>query len=631
MGTRKNSTSSGKPSMNIIYLKINSLSKLDASKALALFGLALHFNEIYIDILTVILYKFLMRDAKFFTNPPHEWQKRYEALRASFVERLPARIVAERFGYSTAYVHLLRHLFTHEKLDFSEPVPEGKAARRRVNAQLRGKIRSFREQRLSAGEIAQLLSEEGIEISVRTIERVLAEEGFKKLPRRTRIKLGITVKGAQIPERSQVIVLSQLEGKTFESDSAGVFLFAPFIDRFNIEQMVKTAGLPGSKTIPATSYFLSFLALKLLGTERYSHVGDHGFDQGLGLFAGLNRLPKCWAMSTYSYSLDEVHLLRVQQAFVKDAQKLGLYEGSVVNLDFHTVPHFGEHSVLEKHWAGARNKRMKGALTLFAQDAESKLILYTASDIKRDEADEQVLSFLSYWQRIQRGVKPTFVFDSKFTTYQKLSELNAHQVKFITLRRRGKKLLDRVEDLSPWNQIHIPHAKRKYPNPLVHDSTIVLGGYDGDLRQIVVRGNGREKPSFLITNDFDSPIELLVGNYARRWRVENTISEAVKFFHLNALSSPILVKVHFDVIMTMIADTLYTMLAKKLRGFEYCDAPKINRHFLQGKGTIQVRNGEIGITFPRRSHNPILRGVPWDSLPHAPRWFQGYQLSFNFK
>jgi hypothetical protein len=39
----------------------------------------------------------------------------------------------------------------------------------------------------------------------------------------------------------------------------------------------------------------------------------------------------------------------------------------------------------------------------------------------------------------------------------------------------------------------------------------------------------------------------MVGNYARRWRVENGIAEAVKFFHLNALSSPILVKVHFDV------------------------------------------------------------------------------------
>ena len=107
-----------------------------------------------------------MPDATYFTHPLHDWQRRYEALRASFVERLPARIVADRFGYSENYVRLLRHMFTHGNLDFSEPVPEGKAARRSVNSAVRAKIRDWREKNLSAGEIAQCLSEEGIEISI---------------------------------------------------------------------------------------------------------------------------------------------------------------------------------------------------------------------------------------------------------------------------------------------------------------------------------------------------------------------------------------------------------------------------------------------------------------------------------
>jgi len=89
-------------------------------------------------------------------------------------------------------------------------------------------------------------------------------------------------------------------------------------------------------------------------------------------------------------------------------------------------------------------------------------------------------------------------------------------------------------------------------------------------KAIVDRGT-----TFLISNDFETPAELIVGNYARRWLVENTIAEAVKFFHLNALSSPILVKVHFDVIMTTIADILCSMLARKLRGFEQGDAAKL--------------------------------------------------------
>jgi len=589
------------------------------------------FNIFYVDIIYDIVYKIFMRDEKYFLYPTHDWQRRYEALRASFVERLSAKIVAERFGYSTSYIHLLKHQFIHGKIDFSEPVPEGKTVRRRVDSKIRLKICNWREHRLSAGEITQLLSEEGVELSVRTVERVLAEEGFTKLPRRSRLKLGLTVKGTKVPAVSEAITVSAVTGKHVGCEAAGVFLFAPFIEKLNISNIVKQAGLPGTKMIPATSYLLSFLALKLIGTERYAHMGDHGFDAGLGLFAGLNVLPKCTAMSTYSYGLDAVHLLRLQKAFVKQANKLQLYDSGIINLDFHTVPHFGDESVLEKHWAGARNKKMKGALTLFAQDAASKLILYTAADINRDEADDQVLNFLSFWKGICRGIKSTFVFDSKFTTYANLSALNTQGIKFITLRRRGKKLIDNVNKLKSWKRIHITHAKRKYPHPQVHESFVTLRDYDGELRQTIIRGNGHEKPAFLITNDFDTPLELLVSNYSRRWRVENVISEAVKFFNLNALSSPILVKVHFDVIMTMIADTLYNMLAQKLRGFQDCDAPKIFRHFVKGKANITIKNGELTVIYPRRAHNPILRAVPWNNLPKSISWLDSVNLNLKFR
>lgn len=572
-----------------------------------------------------------MRDANFFTRPTAAWQRRYEALRACFVERLPDRIVAERFGYSPGYVSLLRHQFRHGKIDFSEPVAEDKAARRKISAGARQKITHWRQKQLSAGEIAELLAHEGVDVSVRTVERVLAEEGFPKLPRRTQLKIGHTVKGAQIPARAEAILPSHLEGERMHSAGAGVFLFAPFLAQLGFPKILRKAKLPESKYISAERYLLSFLALKLLGNERYAHVGDHSFDPGLGLFAGLNVLPKCTALSTYSYSLDQSHITRLQEAFVESASRLGIYDGRIINLDFHTVPHFGDESVLDEHWAGARGKRMKGALTLFAQDAQSKLILYTAADIQRQETDEQVLAFLPFWQRICREVPSTFIFDSKFTTYANLSELDRCGVKFITLRRRGQKLIDQVAKLQPWTRIMIPHEKRKYPNPLVHESRIELRGYEKELRQIIVRGNGREKPAFLITNDFEAPVELVVGNYARRWRVENGIAEAVKFFHLNALSSPILIKVHFDLVMTMIADTLYWRLAQNLRGFESCDAPKLFRHFVRGQGKVEVKDGQIIVTYPKRAHNPILRAVPWQHLPSSLPWLGGAGLTLKFK
>jgi transposase len=579
-------------------------------------------------MLSVISYKSCMADETFFLHPMRDWQRRYEALRASFVDRLPARVVADRFGYSPAYVNLLRHQFSHDKIDFSEPVPEGKTNRRRVDMATRQKICMWREHRLSAGQIAQLLSEDGIELSVRTVERVLAEEGYPRLPRRTRLKLGLTVQGARVPEVSQVLPAGCI--RKVDCDSAGVFLFAPFIERLNLPKVVEEAGLPGSKMIPALQYFLSFLSLKLIGTERFAHINDHGFDAGLGLFAGLNVLPKCTAMSTYSYALDAIHLNRLQKAFVRQASRIGLYDKNIINLDFHTIPHFGDESVLQEHWAGARNKRMKGALTLVGQDADSKLILYTAADIQRAEADDQILEFLSFWKKVQRGVDPMLIFDSKFTSYANLSQLNGLGVKFITLRRRGKNLIESLHSVSSWKRIHIPHAKRKYQNPQVYESLVKLTAYDGTLRQVVMRGNGHSTPAFLISNDMDSSVERIVGDYARRWRVENVISEAVKFFNLNALSSPILTKVHFDVIMTMVADTLYSMLAGKLRGFEHCDAARVYRHFVKGKGLVNLTSDQLVVTFPRRAHNPILRNVPWHRLPRKISWLGGANLTLDF-
>jgi transposase len=229
-----------------IALNYNGFKPIHLVWSWAQVWLLIYFNNFLLDIITVILYKDFMRDEKFFLHPVHEWQRRYEALRASFVDRLPARVVAERYGYSVSYVNLLRHLFSNEKIDFSEPLPEGKTRRHRIDAKTRAKICNWREHRLSAGEITELLAEEGIEVSVRTIERVLAEEGYSRLPRRTRIKLGLTVKGAQVPAVAQRIRLSDVSQRPFDSEAAGVFLFAPFIEKLNLVKVVQQAGLPGT-------------------------------------------------------------------------------------------------------------------------------------------------------------------------------------------------------------------------------------------------------------------------------------------------------------------------------------------------------------------------------------------------
>lgn len=574
-------------------------------------------------------------DRSFFLHPTDPGQRLYEALRASFVDRLPARIVAERFDYSPGYVHLLRHRFKRGliKLPFGEEA--GRPGRPpKLSPVTREKIVTLRKTgRLSAGQIAELVEDQdGIDVSVRTVERVIAAAGLPRLPKRTQLEIGVTRENTLVPNTARRHLWKRLEGQTLGTSWAGVFLFLPFLEKLGIEELVQKAKLPKTPDIPALQYVLSLLSLKLLGKERLSHVDDLSFDPALGLFAGLNILPKCTAISTYSYMLDPGHLDRFRDAIYRQGRRINLYGDEAVNLDFHTIPHYGEESVLEKNWAGAKNKTVKGALTLLAQDSTSRLVIYNDADIRKSESDGAVLDFVRFYRRVRRRLPPVLVFDSGFTSYQRLAELDEMGVKFITLRRRSPQMVAAARKETGFKQIHIPHAKRKYPNPQVKESRVELQGYSrGELRQIVMRGNGHEKPAFIITNDFERELEVIVGTYAERWRVEIAIAEAVKFFSLNALSSPILLKVHLDVLTTVLADMLYYMLAQELRGFEECHAPKIFRHFVNARGDVRYDGSELLVTFPRKAHNPLLRSVKWERLPDRISWLDDARLRFEWR
>jgi len=85
--------------------------------------------------------------------------------------------------------------------------------------------------------------------------------------------------------------------------------------------------------------------------------------------------------------------MKFQQRIMKHFNKLypDLYQGKTINLDFHSIPHFGDESEMEKVWCGTRGKSLKGANTFFAQAGESDLLIYTRADIKRAESSEEIM------------------------------------------------------------------------------------------------------------------------------------------------------------------------------------------------------------------------------------------------
>ena len=143
------------------------------------------------------------------------------------------------------------------------------------------------------------------------------------------------------------------------------------------------AGYPSTPKIPALSYVLSLLALKLTSTRRVSHVYDIAADPGAALFAGLTALPKATALTTYSYRLQHARQAKFLTALDKAAIAAGLADGEALNLDFHAVMHWGEDPVLEKHYVPRRSQRTRSVLTFFAEDAGTRALVYANADRPR--------------------------------------------------------------------------------------------------------------------------------------------------------------------------------------------------------------------------------------------------------
>ncbi len=368
---------------------------------------------------------------------------------------------------------------------------------------------------------------------------------------------------------------------------------------------------PETKSIPAVSSILSILALKLAGLERYSHDKSWNFDRALGLFANLNVLPKNATLSSYSYRVTR----SMNKAFLLELSKIFSIKDSEFNLDFKTIPHWGDESVLEKNWSGSKSKVIKSVLAAIVQNPSSGIISYTDAEVKHRNQNDVVLEFVDFW-REGHGIAPKMlIFDSKFTTYENLSRLNKSpdNIKFLTIRRRGKKLTKEILNIKEedWKVVQIEGKNRKYKKIKVFENKVKLRKYEGNIRQMIITDHGRIEPTFMVTNDFKTPIDVLIKKYARRWLVEQEIAEHIDFFHLNNPSSSIVVKVDFDLTLSLLAHNLYKEFSNKLAGYEKCRVNTINRNFIDNGADITIENNTITVDLRKKTHLPILMDLPW--------------------
>jgi hypothetical protein len=561
---------------------------------------------------------------RFFLEPRQPKQRQYEALRAYFVDGRPPKEVAPAFGYSLNSFHVLCHHFRRETQPafFLSP-RRGPQAQPKKSA-AHDLIVHLRKQNHSVYEISHTLKERHCPLSPTAVREVLKAEGFAPLPRRLDEERphppGPTVEPvADVREFSLV-------PRKFTTRCGGLFLFVPDLVRLGVEQLAQATGLPGSRMIPAAHALRGCLALKLWSIERKSHVMALVADEGLALFAGLNAFPKKSFLAEYSSRIDHRQTTRFLAAWHGQVQGPDLLPGESFNLDFHSVPYYGESPVIERHYVSARSRRQPSVLVFLAQDAGTRVFCYSNADLRKGEETQEIFQFIAFWKRTHGQLPRDLVFDSKLTTYAGLARLDQMKISFITLRRRSPRLLKDIALLprSAWRTIELEVPTRKYRTPRIYEQTIPLAGQR--FRQMFAQDLGHEEPTILLTNQRHTPAKALLTRYAQRMLIENALSDAVRFFHIDALSSAVGLKVDFDMALLVLASGLYRLIAQRMRGYSDAQARQIFRDLIDMSADVEVSQREVSVSFHRRAHLPIILASGLMHQPVAVPWWDGLPL-----
>jgi hypothetical protein len=413
---------------------------------------------------------------------------------------------------------------------------------------------------------------------------------------------------------------------------AGGFLFLPLLARLGFDALVRQAGYPGSRMVPATAALLSLLALKLLDKERRSHISDFNFDEALGLFAGLTVPPKKSYATDYSYRTTRAHQEQLLSGWVAGLAPRLFPEAQECCLDFHAIPYRGEPEALENHYLPLRGKAGPSLLTFFAHELRSRALCYANANLTRADQPGALLRFVEFWHGVTGHDPPWLYFDSKLAPYPELARINERGIWFVTIRRRGAAILRRLRarPATDWRRAVLDIPQRRHQNIRDPDETARLRDYPGPLRQLAVIGLGREEPTLCLSNNFAVSGRDVIARYAGRNGVEDSLGISVNCFHLDCLASAVRLNVDLDVALTVLAHGCYRWLAARLRGFAKAKPKQLYRRFVETGGVVEVEANRVVVRFDKRSHNPILREATLDrDCPSVP-WLGNLPVTFEF-
>ncbi len=576
-------------------------------------------------------------EVEWFTSPQQVNQRRYEALRAYFVDGLSYAQAGAQLGYTRwAMINLVRE-HRAGKLELSAPPRKPGPAPGTAPAKdrARGRVIELRRQGLSSYEISRRLTAEDTPLNRTSAAEILAGEGSGRLLRRPEPEASISpvTPGRDTNWPAAAVIDFSTWPARLDSTRAGLLLAVPDLVSLDLPALAAAAGYPGTRIIPAISWLLSLLALKLTRTRRVSHVDDLLADPAAALFAGLAVLPRKSALTGYSYRLSHAHQQNFLAALDRQMIAGGLATSgeAVSGLDFHAVMHWGRDPALEKHYVPTRSQRARPVLTLFAQDTGTHNLVYANADLSKATQAREVIAFCDHWKAVT-GKDPTMlIMDQKVTTQEVPGELDERGVKFLTLRMRSPALVKYINGLAGKDFTAItldrpgPHNK-----PKVHeDPAVKLTSYPGTVRQLIVTGLGRDAPTVIITSDTAMKTRAVITQYARRMTIEQRLAEIIRAFCADALSSTVNLNVDLDVVLAVLAQALTAALRTRLPGYATVTPGTIQRRFLETPGHIITTPQAVTVRLERRAFSPVLRSADLPPATPVP-WWGGRSIRYEF-
>lgn len=569
--------------------------------------------------------------AERFTAPGEPNQRRYEALRAYYVEGASAAAVAQRFGYTRATVETLVRDERAGRLALfasSRPGPRSQPKKDRARAL----VVALRSEGRSLEQIGRALQAAGAGLSGTAIWEILTEAQMGRLPAAGDADAAPTAVATApaAPKTRRLRADDWPQIATIRSEHAGLFLLVPELVELDLPALVEAAGYPSTSQLAAVNSLLALLALKLYERRRRSHVADVVHDHALGMLCGLTVLPKRTHLTSYSYRTTRRHNRALLAALVERQRALGLVGGDSFNLDFHAIMSFGEDQILDEHYVPRRSQRTRSVLSFFAQDGEHATLCYANADIAKADQAHEIARFCEFWQQTTGQPPGLLVFDSQLTTHAELAALNDQAIAFITLRRRSAGLMTQVAALpdSAWKPVRLDRPG-KHRDVTVAEMQATIN--KRSFRQLAIRGLGRDQPTLLLTNQHDRSAKQLIERYARRWSIENALAAQIRAFHLDALSSQVPLAVDLDTTLSVLCDSIYRNFARRIgHGYATATPDTIFRHFIATPGDISVTDNAIEVRLRPRAHTPVLLDAGYPDRTTTIPWCDNRQLTYSF-